>query len=101
MSTRYFESVEVFGKKYPVIDHVVRTLETTGDSIRLPVVDIPMMSDYKWQLNGLKSRLEHPEYYEPIEDVKQTIENLRCWLRENKHLATPQEQQLAHDLLVA
>lgn len=52
--------------------------QSTGETI--PIVDIPMMSDYQWQLNCLKSRMEHPELYEATEDVQKTTEQLQQWL---------------------
>lgn len=48
-----------------------------------PLANIPMMSDYKWQLSCLNDRLEHPEEYEGTEDVQQTIAELRKWLAEH------------------
>lgn len=41
------------------------------------------MSDYNWQLNCLKDRLEHPEKYEKTEDVTAAIKRLKNWLAEN------------------
>lgn len=49
----------------------------------VPVVDIPMMSDYTWQQLCLQSRLEHPERYAELEDVEATIAQLRKWLEEH------------------
>lgn len=45
-----------------------------------PILDIPMMSDYEWQLSALRSRKEHPELYEEIEDVKAAITRIETWL---------------------
>ncbi len=55
--------------------------DTTGAT---PIVNIPMMSDYKWQKRCLEDRLKHPDKYENTEDVKATIERLYKWLEENK-----------------
>lgn len=49
----------------------------------VPILDVHMMSDAEWQRGALKSRLEHPEYYERSENVQETIEYLRQWLREH------------------
>lgn len=49
-----------------------------------PVVDIPMVSDYKWQLDCLESRLRHPEYYAEHEDMAAVIEGLKRYLEENR-----------------
>ena len=52
--------------------------------LNVPLVDLPMMSDYAWQLGALKSRLEHPEVYAKFEDVEETVARLRQWLAENE-----------------
>lgn len=45
---------------------------------KLPLVDIPMMSDYKWHVKCLESRLENPEIYRQSgEDVEAVIAKLR------------------------
>lgn len=49
--------------------------------VKLPVVT---MSDYKYQENALKDRLEHPERYEKTENVPETIAQLKKWLEEHK-----------------
>ncbi len=41
----------------------------------VPVIELKMMSDYKWQLRCLQSRLQHPELYDG-EDVQQTTAKL-------------------------
>ena len=53
----------------------------TGETI--PIVDIPMVSDYKWQSDALESRLKHPEWYENDENVSEVIERLKMWLFEH------------------
>ena len=45
----------------------------------MPIVNIPMMSDYEWQLECLNDRLEHPEKYADSENVPQVIEQLKHW----------------------
>ncbi len=45
-----------------------------------PLVDIPMLSDYKWQLDCLNDRLEHPERYKD-ENLPEVIERLKLWLQ--------------------
>ena len=66
---------EVNGRMYPVSGYVH---DKKGQE--LPIVDIPMMSDYKWKLKCLESRLQHPDAYAPYEDVEATITRLRAWL---------------------
>ena len=70
---------EVGGKAYPVTGfHTVSGVGT------FPVLDIPLMSDYKWQLGALESRLRHPERYEGLEDVMATVTGLKGYLEEHK-----------------
>ena len=78
------ETMEIGGRTFPVVGYVAR--ESTGETV--PLVDIPMMSDYKWQLTSLQSRLDHPEWYAAIgEDVEATIAQLRRWLEEHSEEA--------------
>lgn len=67
----------VAGKEFPVIGY------TNFNGKLVPLVDIPSMSDYKWQLMCLHDRLEHPEKYRDTEDVDATIERLKKWLAEH------------------
>lgn len=78
------ETYEINGKEYPIAGYVETANEDTGESSYIPVVDIPMMSDYNWQLLALNDRLSHPERYEATENVKETVERLYGWLREHK-----------------
>lgn len=56
---------------------------TTKEFGTLPLVDVPMMSGYKWQLRALEDRLENPEKYQAVgEDVEEAIAQLREWLEE-------------------
>ena len=59
---------EIDGCKYTVTRHIERT-EPNGGEISLPIVDIPMMSDEKWQELCRKSREEHPERYSNLHDI--------------------------------
>ena len=72
----------VGGKEYKVEGFIKANVTETGEQFFIPVVDIPM-SDYHWQLSCLKSRLEHPEYYEATEDVPVVIERIKRWLAEH------------------
>ncbi|MBR4857709.1 MAG: hypothetical protein IKU08_00840 [Clostridia bacterium] len=55
----------------------------------LPIVNIPFMSDYKWQYECLQDRLKAPDKYRAIgEDVEATIEHLKKWLTEHATEAT-------------
>ena len=73
----------VGGKDYKVEGYIKANDTETGEQFFVPLVDIPVMSDYKWQLICLKSRLEHPESYEATEDVPAVIERLKRWLAEH------------------
>lgn len=54
--------------------------EPTGEAI--PIVDIPQMSDYKYQLMTLNDRIEHPERYEANENVLEVMDKIKRWLLE-------------------
>ena len=54
------ETYRLAGRDYPVTARV-----KMQGGVNVPLVDLPMMSDYTWQLGALKSRLEHPEVYDP------------------------------------
>lgn len=84
------ETYEIAGKSYPVIGYA----KQPGYG-RIPIVDIPMMSDYKWQLGCLESRLKHPEVYaEHVgEDIPAVIERLKDWLLEHIDQAKPEEAE--------
>lgn len=56
--------------------------ENSVKTVQIP--RLKMMSDYKWQLNCLNDRLEHPEKYADSENVEETIEHLRKWLAEHQ-----------------
>ena len=60
----------------------------TGKRV-LPIVNLPLMSDYKWQYNCLQDRIKEPEKYREIgENVEATIEKLKKWLVEHAAEAT-------------
>lgn len=72
------ETMKIGTREFPVSGYV--TDECIG-TVR--AVDIPMISDLKWQLRCLRDRLENPEAYQRIgEDVEATIASLREWLAE-------------------
>lgn len=76
------DTMEIGGRSFPIIGYV--SCKEMGASV--PLVDIPMMSDYRWQLLALNDRLEHPEKYSG-EDVAATISHLRKWLDEHSEAA--------------
>ena len=80
------------GKEYPVIG----LSRFKGQAV--PVVDVPVMSDFRWQLNALKSRLQRPDLYEKQEYVPHTVNKLRHWLIQNIDKATEVERKEAEAL---
>lgn len=54
-----------------------------GEGGPVPLIDVPMMDDYEWQLSCLESRLRHPEAYTQLENVEETVAKLRQWLKEH------------------
>lgn len=62
------ETYEICGKKYEIED-CVRVFDDTNGKIvgEIPIVNIPMMSDYNWHLLSLQGRLRHPEWYAELE----------------------------------
>lgn len=69
----------IAGKDVPVIELI------SGTDYTVSLIDIPLMSDYKWKLNCLKDRLKHPEIYRDAlgEDVEATIKRIKIWLTEH------------------
>lgn len=84
------ETYKIGEKEYPVVGHA-RIVDKGNVIGTVPIVDFPMMSDYKWQLNCLKGRLEHPECYADLENAEEIIAKLRRWLEDNKEKATEKE----------
>lgn len=74
------KTVEICGMEYAVVDEI----RVRGTDIHIPVPDIRMMTDYKWQEMCLNDRLEHPEIYEDTEDVEATIQRLKNWLENHR-----------------
>lgn len=66
------------GREIPIVGMI----ETEQFGL-LPVLDLPQMSDYQWQLNCLNDRLEHPDEYEGRENVPEVVAKLRKWLEEH------------------
>ena len=77
----------VCGKAYPVSDYArdrdgFLVKNTSGSPI--PIVDIHMLEDVKWQRIALEQRLRNPEDFASRgEDVPAMCEAIRAWLREN------------------
>lgn len=69
MTKKTTEIYEINGECYPIIGY----LKDDNEEINVPVLSIRFMSDYKWHLRSLKSRLETPELYEEFEDVQAKI----------------------------
>lgn len=75
------ETMEIGGRSYPVMGYVSN--QATGT---VPLVDVPMMSDYRWTQKALKSRLKNPKVYREIlgEDVEAVIAKLLQQLEEHR-----------------
>lgn len=87
------ETYNIVGKKFPIVGYVAlrnENGEVTQDTI--PIVDLPWVSDYKWQFDCLVDRLEHPEKYAAFEDVEEQILHLKTWLLDH---AESKEQERA------
>jgi len=77
------ETMKIGGRSYPIVGTV--NSKAFG---AVPLVDIPMMSDYRWQQKALQDRLEHSEKYRLIgEDVEETISQLREWMDAHREAA--------------
>lgn len=78
------EFFKIGGREYPIVEYVPGL--NRGQAV--PLMAVPMMSDYKWQLDCLNDRLKHPGKYERYgEDVGATIAHLRRWLDEHSEEA--------------
>lgn len=80
---------------YPIlghllIDHQTNTVKSVPSDTEgaIPLVDVPMMSDYEWQKQALNDRLIHPEWYQDTEDVPTVIARSRVWLDAHTHTHT-------------
>ncbi len=103
------EKYTINGKDFDIIGYVSTDVRYKGKRVdkntpgAVPLVDIKMMSDFKWQYGCLMSRLEHPEHYKDIDtDVKAVIEELKQWLREHIECITdlkPDEQEKLNAIL--
>lgn len=67
---------EISGQVYPILAGVWS--KTAGEYV--PLVDLPVISDFQWQVKALEHRLTHRENYEGREDVDGVIAYLRKWL---------------------
>ena len=47
-------TMEIGGRKYPIIGHI-----RTKAFGKLPIVDVPAISDYQWRVQSLQERLLH------------------------------------------
>lgn len=91
---RYKKAVcEVNGQKVPVKRMVMSPLAGK----KVPLLDMPMMSDIKWQRMALENRLRSPEPYEKYlnEDVPAVIRKLEAWLAKNDPEYTEWRKELA------
>ena len=78
--TEASETYNINGQDFPIVGYY----KVNGQTV--PLVDIPPMSDYKWQLDCLNDRIKNREIYETLlhEDVDAEIEKLKKWLAEHR-----------------
>lgn len=81
------QKYKIYDKEYNIIGYKSVVDEDGNFFGKVPIVDIPQISDYQWQLDCLNDRLQHPEKYEDIENVEETIAKLRKWLAERGAVA--------------
>lgn len=104
------EKYTINGKDFDIIGYVSTDVRCKGKIVdkntpgAVPLVDIKMISDFKWQYSCLLSRLEHPEHYRDIDaDVKVVIERLKQWIREHIEFIKdlePSEQEKLNIILM-
>lgn len=82
----------VGGKEYPVIGL------SRFKGAAVSVIDVPVMSNYRDQMNALKTRLQRPDLYEKHENVNRVAKELRQWLIKNIDKATEAERKEAEAL---
>ena len=96
--TETYGKYTINGKEYNIIGYVspqgVNVPKETPGAV--PLLDIKMMSDFKWQYGCLMSRIEHPEHYKDVDtDTNAVIEKLKQWLIDHmEHIndLNPEEQ---------
>ena len=73
------ETMKIGGREYPITGYAVNRQMGA-----IPLVGIPMMSEYKWLQSCLEDRLNNPELYRTAlgEDVEAVIVSLRQTLAE-------------------
>lgn len=103
------EKYTINGKDFYIIGYISTDARYKGKEVdkttpgAVPLVDIKMMSDFKWQYGCLMSRIENPEGYKSIgENVSAVIEKLKKWIREHIECITvlkPEEQEKLNRIL--
>lgn len=95
------------GRCFPVIGYIqadeskgnIGCNVPKGTPGAVPLVDIKMMSDFKWQYGCLMSRLEHPEHYKDIDiNVSAVIKKLKQWLLEHIECADELGEEKKNEL---
>lgn len=73
---------QIGSREYDITGAVRVVDDDTGKPMGvIPIVDIPQMSDYQWQLGALKSRLSGTKY--PEENTEAVMEKIKKYLLEN------------------
>ncbi len=68
--------------------------EPSTGTVKIPVAPLRMMSDFKWQYDGLMDRINNPDKYRMHcdENVEETVEHLKQWLRDHIEGASELEE---------
>ena len=75
------KKIRINGKKYKVERYIeVKNKDEVIGSI--PLLSVTMMSDYKWQLQAMKDRLQNSYKYSN-ENISDVLNNLKEWLLNN------------------
>jgi len=77
------QTYELYGKEYKVLKQIALKNEEGKIVGFAPLLDIPMMSDYQWQLGCLQGRIEQRHLYENHENVDEVIEKIKKYIIEH------------------
>lgn len=80
------KTVTIKGRAYTITGVIDRSQDDTSEiPAYVPMVEIKQMSDFRWELNSLMSRINNPEVYRENlgEDVDAVIAELTSWITEH------------------
>lgn len=86
--------MNIHGKEYKVLTYV-EIIDDRNDENKvvgkLPILNIPMMSDFKWQVRCIENKLDNIEHFQKTENIAVSIFKLLKWCNDNIDKATEQE----------